>query len=682
MRSFCMNGVTAISLLLTLGSQAFAQNWIFEESTDSSDGRKGVIIYKSEHFDTTLGAFARFIVLDNNTLRLRLRTAATGPMYLLPEIDFAIPVDGKADFAGIYHPAKDASRCVAEPELATGCRLTCARTYEDFSQGEEVACTAKSDDNLWIDFRADFTPEHTDRILKAYSKLVSINFYAGMNDDTTDYTSWYLNADDLLKHICEQTKAADHACRGGQQIAAASEPEQQTASNEYTSGWDKKSRDEFVNIGDGWNFSIEFDPTQRFFSLYASLTTGGNQYGELHSVRLVKSEYDGRGSDYTLYFDLLKMETFYDDDYENDDVEIYTKATCFWPTEGGKISIYSCSATCSSDENCLEIGPRTDISMRSEFPIDLLPNFIRALEHYDKILFQFDGRMIWEEIGDLPTLLKNRGEGALDADTDNGTNSVSNAGKDSNNEVKLPDELTREDVCVIFNVCDDEDADLSALAQEALKELNAQQGTETEVSAATSEPEQQAATKAKRPVCQFRENDMGGFFVYADDEEWRVQIASHNQSSGQDKSLFGIEKYTGHDRSQVVILLDNGSFGNLEHGAETEIVFSGNKFNWSAPSSVGHNDDDYSSYFWSFRFNGGDDEKLQKMISDLDGKGDVEIAVGFRGSDEVIFDLTYPFRGLDLAASLAKSRYARLRKDLENGNCTAVSDFYEDDDDW
>ncbi len=438
----------AFGLLFFLCTQALAGNWVFEDSTDPSDGRKGVIIYKSPHFDTTPGAFARFIVLDDGTLNFRMRNDADGPITDSISIDFGIAVGDSFDFYFIYNPDYEAKAdgCVAEWNTATACHLSCARSHESFGLGDEVACTTKSEKSLWFDFRAVLTAEHTEHILENYAKRIDgISFYAGSD------AVWSISADDLMKHICEQTKARDHACRGEMKVAEASEPEQRAKSVEETSGWVKKNRNEFVNKGDGWNFVIEFDRDESFFGLYASLTTFEKQYGELKYVRLVKSEYDGPTSDYTQYFDLLRMNWFYDDD--DDEGEVYTKAMCFWPTEGGIISILSCGVNCSSDEYCLEIGPRTDVSMHTEFPIDLLPNFINALESFDKILFQFDRSYIWEEIGDLPKLLRNREERSLiDILTKDGTRKAYDALKGA--EFKLPSEVTREEACAVLQICD------------------------------------------------------------------------------------------------------------------------------------------------------------------------------------------------------------------------------------
>ncbi|MEQ8739371.1 MAG: hypothetical protein RID59_12575, partial [Hoeflea sp.] len=216
-RFFC---VVAFSLLFGMISQALAGNWIFEESTDPSDGRKGVIVYKSDRFDTTPGAFARFIVRDNKTLAFRIRNQSNGQMTKKPEVGFVLSKESEESVSfPIYDvdAAANSGGCVAQTNLATGCELSCARSSEDFALGDEVACTTDSNSNLWIGFRAEFSPDHMNRILQAAEYLSGIQFYGGSDD------YWFVDTDELLKHICDQTKASDHPCRDELQVSVASD---------------------------------------------------------------------------------------------------------------------------------------------------------------------------------------------------------------------------------------------------------------------------------------------------------------------------------------------------------------------------------------------------------------------------------------------------------------------------
>ncbi|MEQ9565923.1 MAG: hypothetical protein RLN85_08950, partial [Pseudomonadales bacterium] len=313
------------------------------------------------------------------------------------------PADDDRFGYSIYNPNTEAKAdgCVAEWNTATACRLSCARSYEDFGLGDEVACTTKSDKNLWIDFRTVLTPGHTEHILENYATIDAISFYGGSD------AFWFINSDDLLKHICEQTKARDHACRGEMNVAEASEPDKQVSSKdwEYRNGSyvsiDQDVAAPEISIS-GYNgrFSIELN------------FIAPSDFGELQWFGL--SAVDENGDITSPTFELLKHDYVSDwDEFLDYDYEYYENI-CIRP---GPNKLYPavCSSTCGdSDDHELDcarvlIGQRVHISISDLDETDFQA-LIKQLRVVDQLIVKRsgDGHYYWN-VGNLPDLLEQHG---------------------------------------------------------------------------------------------------------------------------------------------------------------------------------------------------------------------------------------------------------------------------------
>jgi hypothetical protein len=203
---------------ITLCSVVFCGSAIsgsFEYTDGGSSGVKGELIYRSDAFDTTEGAIARFVFFEDGTTSFQLRFTARERLQQDPNVNWRYEYPDKVATVPIYQPTVDRNSCAPGWDTADNCRLKCAAEPGHFSLDRTLGCTSSNDGTpVWLNFTAEFSQDQLSAALDG--RLIGIQFQAD-----AEYSSWYISDVHLADKLCQHGLDSQSACSGRENVVDA-----------------------------------------------------------------------------------------------------------------------------------------------------------------------------------------------------------------------------------------------------------------------------------------------------------------------------------------------------------------------------------------------------------------------------------------------------------------------------
>ena len=173
----------------------------------------------------------------------------------------------------------------------------------------------------------------------------------------------------------------------------------------YAGYWVKDDAGGVRLVSDGSKEVIRIGPVDGAGEVYFStekLKLSGDA-GNFQWVGFTKEAESGDFDDSGVHklLVLRRNQEDWEDDYREDYQACALRNPNYWPG--------TCWASCTNNEYCDGVNSETEISVYASFPLDELPYFISILRHYKYLMFKFEDRWAYEEIGDLPDLLEKHG---------------------------------------------------------------------------------------------------------------------------------------------------------------------------------------------------------------------------------------------------------------------------------